>query len=370
MPTPARDARLIDEQPRLDALCEAIVGAQRLGLDTEFVRTETYRPKLCLVQIAANPDIGCIDTLAPLALEAAWEALGRRDLLVIAHAAKQDLEALIRVMPRLPSRMFDTQIAAAFLGHPPQTGYAALVEAELGHSIAKTQTRTDWSRRPLTPEQLHYAAEDVVYLVELHDILSSRLRERGRERWVEEDSEALLEPSLYSVDPDQAWERLPAIAHLPPPMQARARKLAAWRERRADSADRPRQWILPDAVILELAHRNPDCAQELEAIEGLAPGVVRRAGEQLLRELRAAATDLADGRLQITQVARDAAPDAARLRRLGVIVQNIGKELGVSPELLATRREMTALMRGERGIRPLTGWRGEVVGTALLAALE
>jgi ribonuclease D len=272
-------------------------------------------------------------------------------------------------MPRLPAQLFDTQIAAAFLGHPPQTGYAALVEAELGHRIDKTQTRTDWSRRPLTPEQLHYAAEDVAYLAELHDVLRGRLQERGRELWVEEDSAALLEPTLYSVDPDKAWERLPALAHLPPATQARARKLAAWRERRADSADRPRQWILTDAVILELAHRNPESIAALETIEGLASGTIRRAADQLLRELRSAASDLADGRLQVTQVPRNEAPDAAALKRLGSIVQDIAKELGVSPELLATRREMTALMRGDRGIRPLSGWREEVVGRALLSAV-
>jgi ribonuclease D len=288
---------------------------------------------------------------------------------VILHAAKQDLEALIRQMPRLPARLFDTQIAAAFLGHPPQTGYAALVEAELGQRIDKTQTRTDWSQRPLTPEQLHYAAEDVAYLGELHDILSGRLRERGREHWVTEDSAALLDPSLYSVDPERAWERLPALAHLAPAIQARARRLAAWRERRADAADRPRQWILPDAVLLEMAHRNPGSTAELATIQGLAPGTARRAGEDLLAELRRAAADLADGRMQITQVARTEAPDAAAMKRLGAVVQEIAKELGVSPELLATRKDLTALLRGARDIRPLSGWREAVVGRALLAAI-
>jgi ribonuclease D len=369
MPTPANVVAPIDDQPRLDALSEQIRGLQILGVDTEFVRTDTYRPKLCLVQVATTPLIGCIDTLAPLAFEGVWQSLSRQELLVVAHAAKQDLEALMRHMPRLPARLFDTQIAAAFLGHPPQTGYAALVEAELGHSIAKTQTRTDWSRRPLTPEQLHYAAEDVAHLRELYDTLSARLSKLGREKWVAEDSSALLNTSLYTVDPDQAWERLPALGHLQPATQARARRLAAWRERRADSADRPRQWILTDAVILELAHRNPENIAALETIEGLTPGIVRRTGEQLLGELRAAAEDLADGRMQISQVPRNGSPDSAALKRLGGIVQEAGKDAGVSPELLATRKELAALMRGDRNVRPLSGWRESVVGRALLSAL-
>jgi ribonuclease D len=368
MPTPTDSPQLIDDQARLDSFSERMRSVNLLGVDTEFVRTDTYRPKLCLVQVACMPEIGCIDTLAPLAFEVAWNGLLREDLLVVLHAAKQDLEALIRLMPRLPARLFDTQIAAAFLGHPPQMGYAALVDAELGRKIDKTQTRTDWSRRPLTPEQLHYAAEDVAYLAELHEILSRRLRLMDRDSWVTEDSAALLDPGLYSANPELAWERLPAIGHLHPAMQARARRLAAWREKRADEVDRPRQWILADAVILELAHRNPDSMAALESIDGLAPGIVRRTGEELLGELRGANADVADGRIRIMQTAKSEAPDASTLKRLGGVVQKIATELGISPELLATRKELTALMRGNRNIRPLSGWRDAVVGQSLVAA--
>jgi ribonuclease D len=369
MPTPLRHAQLVDSQAALDACCPALARQRDLPLDTEFARTDTYRPRLCLLQIATPAAMLCIDTLAALDTAALWRILAAEGALKIMHAAKQDLEVFALHFGALPGPVFDTQIAAALLGHPAQAGYATLVEAELGVRLEKTQTRTDWTRRPLTEAQLAYAADDVAWLLPLAERLRERLQAQGREAWASADSAALLDPSLYAVRPEEAWERLSGIEYQPPAVQARARRLAAWRERRAADADRPRQWILADAALMALATAAPADLAGIEALGQLPPGVVRRSGTALLEELRQADADLACGAITPTQRSRPAATDNGQVKRLAAIVQKQAAELGIAPELLATRAELTALLRGVQTLRPLQGWRRDVIGAALLAAL-
>jgi ribonuclease D len=369
MPTPRHAARLISRQDELDA-CGAIIEQQdELPLDTEFARTDTFRPKLCLIQVATPGEMFCIDMLADLDSSRLWTSLASARHLTILHAAKQDLEVLMLRFGALPARLFDTQIAAGLLGHPPQTGYAALVQAELGVRLEKTQTRTDWTRRPLTAAQIAYAADDVAYLEELGRRLRQRLAGSGREAWALEDSAALLDTDLYRVHPESAWERLSGLEYQSVPVQARARGLAAWREERADRADRPRQWILSDQAIMALAAAGPGDLAAIEALNVMPPGVVRNSGEAILAVLREADAGLAAGRAALTQLARPAPLDNGNLRRLAAVVQKAAAELGIAPEILATRSEMTALLRGSRDLRPLQGWRRAVIGEALLAAL-
>lgn len=369
MPTPRTDVRLVTTQAELEACCAVLGNQAELPLDTEFARTETFRPRLCLVQIAAQGAAWCIDTLAGLDTAPLWRAIASAGAMKVMHAAKQDLEVLALSFGGLPGPLFDTQIAAALLGHPPQAGYATLVEAEFGVRLDKTQTRTDWSRRPLTTAQLAYAGDDVAWLPELARLLRERLAAQGRLAWAEEDSAALLDPALYGVRPERAFERLAGLEYQPVPMQARARRLAAWREIRADQADRPRQWILSDQALLALASAAPPDLAGIEALQIMAPGAIRNSGTAILAELRAAEADLASGTLTLTQLPRPAAPDNGNLKRLAGVVQKAAAEVGIAAEILATRSEMTALLRGSRTLRPLRGWRRAVVGEALLAAL-
>jgi ribonuclease D len=174
MPTPRHPARLIERQPELDACCAALADLPVIGIDTEFARTDTYRPRLCLMQFAGRHDVFCIDALIGLDTSGLWRLLGAGPPLKLVHAAKQDLEVLQLHFGRLPQPIFDTQITAGLLGHPAQVGYAGLAEAELGVRLDKSHTRTDWSRRPLSPEQLAYAANDVAYLGELYERLGTR----------------------------------------------------------------------------------------------------------------------------------------------------------------------------------------------------
>lgn len=369
MPTPEQPFRLIGRQDDLDACCARLETLPVLPLDTEFARTDTYRPRLCLIQIATPEVMFCIDTLAPLDLAPLGAVLAANRSLKIMHAAKQDLEVLNLQFGSLPGPLFDTQIAAGLLGHPPQAGYAALVEAELGARLDKSQTRTDWSRRPLSAAQLAYAADDVAWLPPLTDKLRARLQSLGRDAWAEADSAALLDPMLYAVQPERAWERLSGLERQPAIVQARARRLAAWRERRADQSNRPRQWILADQPLMALAVAGPADSAGMEALGLLPPGLLRNSGTALLAELREAERELAEGRIVLEQKPRPAATDNDQLKRLAGIVQQKAGELGVAAELLATRAELAALLRGSTAVRPLQGWRRGVIGEALLGAV-
>lgn len=369
MPTPEAPVRMIESARDLDLACADIAEQSELPIDTEFARTDTYRPKLCLIQVGTPSASYCIDTLAGIDATPLWRAIAAPRALKVLHAAKQDMEVFLLNFGGLPAPLFDTQIAAGLLGHPPQAGYATLVEAELGVKLDKSQTRTDWSRRPLSPAQIEYAANDVAHLPELAAGLRQRLRELGREEWALEDSATLLDPELYGTRPESAWERLGGINFQPVAVQARARRLAAWREQRADRADKPRQWILSDQALTALAAANPADLPGIESLGVLPPGAIRNSGEAVLAELRQADADVAAGTVSLEQLARPAAPDNAHLKRLAGVVQKKAGELGVAPELLATRSDLTALLRGSRDVRPLQGWRSAVIGAELLAAL-
>jgi ribonuclease D len=361
-----RDATLITTPEQLSAAVFRMHGATRLAIDTEFMRERTYYPQLCLLQIATDADCVLIDTLAGLDLRELYEMLAAPERVKVLHAARQDLEVLYLTGGRIPLPVFDTQLAAAMLGLAPQIGYAELVARRLGHSIDKGQTRTDWSRRPLTPEQLAYAADDVHHLLELHTSLAEALNARGRLNWLVEDEADLADETLYRTLPAEAWRRLKGIGHLKPAARSVARALACWREERAIAADKPRGWILSDLALLELAAAVPHSAEELAAIRSLQPGVVRRRGEELLT-LIAAAEGSAEAPPPESPGRRLDGRETALVARLAEEVRAEAGRLGISAEILATRRDIEALVLGQADPAVLQGWRRGAIGERLLA---
>jgi ribonuclease D len=273
----------------------------------------------------------------------------------------------------VPGPLFDTQVAAALLGLPAQVGYAELVARRLGHSIDKGQTRTDWSRRPLSPAQLAYAADDVRHLLTLHAELQTALEAEGRGAWVAEETAALEDPTLYRTDPATAWRRLKGLNRLSPREQAVARALAEWRERRAIDSDRPRGWILTDEALYAIATRPPETMAALEAIPALPPAVVRKRGEELLELVRAAAgAPLADADAA-PPPRRPAPAEQALAAALMAQVRDAATELAIGAEVLATRRDVEAMAYGH--VPPeasplLRGWRGAVLRERLLAVIS
>jgi len=337
-----------------------------VAIDTEFVRERTYFPRLCLIQAAIGGEILLVDALAipdggGLARELA--DAGRPKLV---HAARQDIEALLPLTGTPVTPVFDTQQAAALLGFPAQVGYAELVRQLLGVELAKGHARTDWARRPLSPEQLAYAADDVRYLPALADALEERLAAAGRRGWLEEESAGLGDIALYRVEPGEAWRRLKGLERLDARGFAAAQALTAWRERRAMARDLPRGWILPDAAILELAAIRPRTREALAAVPGVPPGTAARAADDLLAAVAAGPS----GEMRTGDAAGRPGPEQLRLQKaLQKRLADVSAGLGIQPEVLATRRELAALARGERDVPALRGWRREVVGERLVAVL-
>jgi ribonuclease D len=361
-----RDATLITTAEQLAAAVFRMRGATRLALDTEFMRERTYYPQLCLLQVATDSDCVLVDPLNGLDFSELLELLAEPGRVKVVHAARQDLEVLYLAGGRVPLPVFDTQIAAALVGLAPQIGYAELVARQLGHSIDKGQTRTDWSRRPLSPEQLAYAADDVHHLLELHTSLIEELKKHGRQHWLEEDASAFADETLYRTEPTEAWRRLKGIGRLKPTERAIARAVARWREERAIASDKPRGWILPDEALLAMAAIAPRSLDELATVRALQPAVHRKRGEELLALIDAArktpddlAADLPGRRLE---------PDESALAaRLIDEVRAEAARLGISAELLATRRDVEALVLGQTEPAVLRGWRRGAIGERLLA---
>jgi ribonuclease D len=363
------DAIWIDRGEALGPLARTLEAQTSIGLDTEFLRERTFFPKLCLVQLAAGGTVWCVDTLRAGSLDPLVPPLTAPTSRKVIHAARQDLEAFYLNVKRVISPVFDTQIAAGCIGLKPQIGYADLVKTLLDVTLAKGQTRTDWSKRPLSAAQLEYAADDVKYLNEVAALLTDRLRALGREHWVIEDCLSLEEPRLYELDPALAWKRLRNLNLLSAAARLRGRSIAIWRETIARERDLPRGWILPDAAIFTLAEADPTTRAALDATLALPKPMKGAWAESLLAALRegpgAAAED--------SEPPRDSRPtpeQKAVMERLAGVVDARAKELEISAEILAPRGELKALAMGSRKVQALSGWRRGEIGDRLLTALD
>ena len=358
---------LIGDEAALRTLVDAWPPAAGIALDTEFVRERTYYPRLCLVQVAAADRLALIDPLAIADARALVAPLIDPTRPKLLHAARQDVEALLPLTGKPLAPVFDTQLAAALLGFASQVGYAELVRQLLGVELAKGHARTDWARRPLSPEQLAYAADDVRYLPALAALLDERLAAAGRSGWMEEESAALTDLSLYRVEPAEAWRRLKGLERLQPAVQRAIRALARWREDRAMERDLPRGWVLPDAALYDIAQARPRTREDLSRIGSVPRATADRAAGDILKAL-SDESDVPDDPI-VDDGPRAGSEQRRRFRALQQRVLSIAGELAIQPEVLATRRDLTALLRGERELPVLTGWRRSVIGEPLLAAL-
>jgi len=357
---------IVTNQTELDALVERLAGATAIGLDTEFLRERTYRAQLCLLQIADAKGPVCVDPLALPQLATLAALLGTAGPPKVMHASRQDIEVLMPAVG-VVAPVFDTQIAAALAGFPAQVGYAELVRRILGHELSKAHTRTDWSTRPLAAEQIAYALDDVRHLLALRDHLASRLEELGRGAWLAEELARLADPAGYSLAPDQAWLRIRGLRGLDPARERLARELAAWRERRAIERNRPRGWILDDGPLREIVLRVPRSVEELGAVPEIPASVVKHCGVDILERVRAA--EVPDPLPPVNLRARPDPIRAAAVKRLSTVHQAVAAGLSLSPEVLATRRDLELLAEGRRDVSVLQGWRRAIIGERLLAAL-
>jgi ribonuclease D len=357
---------MIDTADALTAFAGKAMHATTLALDTEFMREKTYRAELCLLQIADGSDAVCIDPLRIPDLAALVPVLTAPGVVKIMHAARQDLEVLLPAVG-LVQPVFDTQIAAALAGHPAQIGYAELTRRLLGVDLSKAHTRADWARRPLSAEEQEYALDDVRHLGALRTSLLDTLQAKGRLSWLEEELGSLANADALRVAPEDAWRKVKGLPSLDPQRQRLAQALAAWRERRASERNRPRGWIVDDVTVREIVVRLPRTLDALAALPEMQESMVRKCGEELLQLVRDAG--IAEPAPPLPRRERPDAAQLALVKRLADIATEAARELDVSAEVLATRRELEKLAAGSQDVSLLRGWRGELIGQKLLAAL-
>jgi len=345
-----------------DRLRDVLQSQSIISIDTEFMRERTYFSQLCLVQISAGETILCLDPLGDDTSDEQqmWSML--LDVPWVLHSGRQDIEVIYQTTDVMPTSVWDTQIAAALLGYPPQVGYGNLVAELFDVQLAKSHTRADWSRRPLTDGLLQYAAEDVLYLLPAADKLMARLDALGRGDWAREDSAAMLNPSLYDVDPANAVGRLKGARNVRGSARNIAVRLAAWRENEALKRNRPRQWIVKDTVLLDIAHNKPKTLNELQRIEGLAERTAQRASTEILAAVSKGETDRDDYR----PPDRPDESQRALLKSMKKCVDDVAGELNIAAEVIAPKKDLSAVIHGERENRLFSGWRNEIIGEALL----
>lgn len=331
-----------------------------IGVDTEFMREKTFFSQLCLVQLATRDDIYCVDPLAGNEMSSFWQAIDTCKWVL--HSARQDIEVVYQTAKFMPANILDTQIATGLLGYAPQMGYAGLIKELFDVELAKSHTRANWATRPLRDEYLEYAAEDVEYLLPAHDELMTRLDKLGRTQWAEWDSHLMLQPSLYDIDPDKAIARLKGARNLRGRQRAAAKRLTAWREQEAMTRDRPRQWILRDNVLVDIAFRLPSEIAELTRIDSMPPKLLHRAGDAIVSAVAESAQDASDYR-------PPGPPDEEQkllLKKMQSMVAECANDLGIAAEIIASKKELSAVINsGNLDSRVFGGWRKELIGDQL-----
>jgi ribonuclease D len=363
--------RWIDRESDLTAVVDEFAGQPAVALDTEFHRERTYHPQVALVQLSwdegEHQQIVLIDSLAVSLMP--LRSLLESDTVVVMHAAAQDLEVLLRACGTLPTRLFDTQLAAGFAGYNGPS-LATLVEGVIGVRLPKGDRLADWLRRPISADQQEYAASDVVHLLALHRWLVGHLTRSGRLEWAEDECAELLRKAGAPRQPEEAWWKVKEARQLRGKAVGVAQALAAWRERRAGEVDQPIRFVLPDLALVGIAQRPPTDANELRRVRGLDDRHLR--GDAAAGILAAVAEGLALPRDRLRfpppgDVDRDLRPAVSLI---SAWVSQLGKQLQIDTTLLATRGDLEALLRGDEDARLTRGWRADVVGQDIRRLVE
>lgn len=360
---------LIAESAALAALCARLRGEDFVTVDTEFMRERTYWPELCVVQLGGAAEVAVVDALAPgIDLAPLGALLADPAVTKVFHAARQDIETFLLRFGDVPRPVFDTQIAAMVAGFGDQVGYDALVAALTGGLIDKAHRFSDWAARPLSPAQIAYAAADVTHLRCVHVRLRERLARDGRLDWVAEEMAELGDPATYRADPETMWERL-RLRTANRRQLGLLRAIAAWREREAQRANIPRQRMLKDESLLEIAATAPETPEALARARGVSEGFARgRMGAALLAAI-AEARALPEEALPLPQPGREGPrPSPALVALLKVLLAAKCEAHHVAPKLVASSEDIDRLATEEApSVRALHGWRREVFGADALA---
>ena len=362
---------LITTTDDLAAFCKPLADAEFIAVDTEFMRERTYWPKLCLAQVAGPEEAAAIDALAEgIDLAPLDELMANPKVIKVFHAARQDLEIFYLRMNKVPTPLFDTQVAAMVCGHGEAASYETLATKLAKAKIDKSSRFTDWSRRPLSERQITYALSDVTHLRVVYEKLRQQLEKTDRLSWIAEEMSVLNDPATYRADPELAWRRLkPRGAS--PRLLGVLKEVAAWRERTAQRIDIPRQRLIRDEQLLEIASHAPKTMEELALTRGLGRGFAEGWQGREIMEAIERARNVPEAELPT----RDRHPE--QLRAPGAVVDLLrtllrlkAEEAGVAARLVANADELDRLAAGKRDAPVLRGWRNEVFGRDAVDLIE
>jgi ribonuclease D len=351
---------LITETDALTRFCADQASADFIAVDTEFLRDQTYWPKLCLVQVAGPNSVAAIDPLAAgIDLTPLYDLMQNPEVLKVFHAGRQDLEIFFHATAKVPAPIFDTQVAAMVCGFGESASYESLVNKLAKASVDKSSRFTDWSYRPLTERQLIYALDDVIHLRTVYVKLREQLEQTGRETWLEGDMAVLSDPAIYRLDPADAWRRV-KLRNPKPRTLAALKAVAAWRETEAQKRDLPRGRILRDEALIELATHMPASTAQLARTRGLPGGFADGKWGAAVIEALAAVIALPQDQLPKPEAHPEPPSNVgSTVELLKVLLKYKAEKNGVAARLLATTDELERIAAGREH---LSGWRQELFG--------
>lgn len=369
-----RDSRLITSEKEFSKLCRHILSSGLVAFDTEFVSESRYSPQLCLLQFATDEQIAAVDPLAISDLSEWWNLFADPDVTVVTHGSREEVRFCLRESGKPPGALVDVQIAQGLLGRNYPLSYKALVDKVINKRISTHETRTDWSRRPLTSRQLKYALEDVEHLLLIWDTQANKLEKLGRLEWAEEEFDNFVDGQVADMDRDTFF-KISGVARLSTRELCVAERLHRWREQRAESLNRPVKHMLRDDLLIDIAKRQPTTVDELYATRGIERKLNERRAEEILVEVEAG-IDVPDNEAPtVPKPPKPLGADETLGRLLGIALSHRCTDLGVATTLVGTQSDLQELVRyhlGDTSAEPrlLRGWRADVCGSMLEDLLQ
>lgn len=367
----------ITDQVDFEAFLSRAIKSDAVAIDTEFIRDTTYWPRLCLLQMAIKDEFVLVDPFS-VDITSIRELLSNDTIMKVFHSPRQDIEILRHKTGVLPKPLFDTQVAAAFVGYTIQVGYGHLVHKELGVKLKKGDSFSDWSMRPLSKSQLRYAADDVTYLLDLYYKMSNELKDNDRLKWVFEDiDEKFLQVNIYDILPEERYKKLRRLNSLKPKQLSIALEVTAWREREAMKINTPRKWVLKDDEIIEICKKPADTINKLFSLRGLKQKLSMDQAREITEAVKKGLAKKEYPQINDTQECPYKVRDLTNSKidsevdLMCALIRLRAKQYKIAPQILSTNSDLNKIAHGCReGIDTLSGWRKNIVGNELIDLME